>query len=221
MVTVASDRDAVRRLNHLEMVYRPGERELATRVFELLGMRVLDNGGPWMFAHVDPTIGDTANNACYASEMTPEQWAFEQALATAIATEDDDTSGVGAEAAGYLARLRGEPQRSFHFGVRLFERDDFDATLDRIRDAANDPELAGRVELIGVYHPRRAGRVGAGDDPGVRAHRCRRGRVADVRPARRTAVAPASRELSSARRCVSECGRGVLAEPCGDPLDAA
>ena len=81
MVTVASDQDAVRRLNHVEMVYRPGERELATRVFELFGMRVLDNGGTWMFAHVDPAIGDAANNACYASEMTPEQWVLEQALA--------------------------------------------------------------------------------------------------------------------------------------------
>ncbi len=80
MVTVASDRDATRRLNHVEMVYRPGERELATRVFELLGFRVSDDGGTWMFARIDPAIGDVANNACYASEMTPEQWALEQAL---------------------------------------------------------------------------------------------------------------------------------------------
>ncbi len=163
MVTVASDRDAVRRLNHLEMVYRPGERELATRVFELLGMRVLDNGGPWIFAHVDPTIGDTANNACYASEMTSEQWALEQALASAISADGDDDSPVGGEAAGYLARLRKDPQRSFHFGVPLFERDDFDATLDRIRDAASDPELAGSDGApSGVYDPHEPGALAPG-----------------------------------------------------------
>lgn len=160
MVTVASDRDAVRRLNHVEMVYRPGERDLATLVFELLGMQVLDNGGPWMFAHVDPAIGDAANNACYASEMTPEQWALEQALLSAITTDGDDALGVGAVATGYLARLHAEPQRSFHFGIRLFDRDDFDATLERIRAAEAHADLAGRVELIGVYHP---------DEPGAYA----------------------------------------------------
>jgi hypothetical protein len=160
MVTVASDRDAARRLNHVEMVYRPGERELTTRVFELLGLRVSDNGGPWMFARIDPAIGDVANNACYASEMTAEQWALEQALARALAADEDESRGVGPAALGYLDRLRGEPQRSFHFGIRLFDRDDFDATLDRIRAAEREPELAGRVELINVYHP---------DEPGAYA----------------------------------------------------
>ncbi len=160
MVTVASDRDAARRLNHVEMVYRPGERELATRVFELLGLRVSDHGGTWMFAHIDPAIGDVANNACYASEMTPEQWALEQALAGVLAADGDDSRGVGAAGLGYLERLRGAPQRSFHFGIRLFDRDDFDATLDRIRAAEREPELAGRVELIDVYHP---------DEPGAYA----------------------------------------------------
>jgi hypothetical protein len=161
-MTVTSDRDAARRLNHVEMVYRPGERELATRVFQLLGLRVLDDGGTWMFATVDPAIGDVANNACYASEMTPEQWTLEQALTAAIAANEDDSPDVGPAAAGYLARLRGEPQRSFHFGIRLVERDDFDATLDRIRAAEADPDLAGRVGLIGVYHPDEPGALAKG-----------------------------------------------------------
>jgi hypothetical protein len=160
MVTVASDRDATRRLNHVEMVYRPGERELATRVFELLGLRVSDDGGTWMFARIDPAIGDVANNACYASEMTPEQWALEQALTAVIATDRDDSRGVGSAAVEYLARLQAEPQRSFHFGIRLFDREDFDATIDRIRAAEADPDLAGRVTIIGVYHP---------DEPGAYA----------------------------------------------------
>ena len=95
MVTVASDRDATRRLNHVEMVYRPGERELARRVFELLGLRVSDDGGTWMFARIDPAIGDVANNACYASEMTPEQWALEQALADGDRGRGDDARGNG------------------------------------------------------------------------------------------------------------------------------
>jgi hypothetical protein len=145
------------RLNHVEMVYRPGERELAGRVFELLGMRVLDRGGTWMTALVDPEVADFSNNACYASEVTPEQWALEQTLARAIA---DDTDGVGDSARAYLERLRTEPQRSFHFGIRFHSRDDFDATLERVRTATADPELAGRVALSGVFHP---------DEPGAAA----------------------------------------------------
>ena len=39
-------------------------------------------------------------------------------------------------------------------------RDDFDATLDRIREAERASDLAGRVELINVYHP---------DEPGAYA----------------------------------------------------
>ena len=71
-----------------------------------------------------------------------------------------DARGVGSAAVGYLARLQAEPQRSFHFGIRLFDREDFDATIDRIRAAEADPDLAGRVALIGVYHP---------DEPGAYA----------------------------------------------------
>src|SRR4051794_4375019 len=137
------------RLNHVEMVYRPGERALAGRVFELLGMRVLDRGGTWMTALVDPDVADFSNNACYASEVTPEQWELEQSLASAITSDADR---VGDAARGYLARLRDEPQRSFHFGIRFLERDDFDAALDRVR-TADDVDLAGRVSLVRVFHP--------------------------------------------------------------------
>lgn len=145
------------RLNHVEMVYRPGERALAGRVFELLGMRVLDRGGTWMTALVDPDVADFSNNACYASEVTPEQWALEQCLAEAITDgaggADGADADVGPAARAYLDRLRAEPQRSFHFGIRFHARADFDATLERVSAADDDPQLTGRVTLSGVFHP--------------------------------------------------------------------
>jgi hypothetical protein len=150
--------DSGHRLNHIEMVYRPGERALAGRIFELLGMRVLDRGGIWMTALIDPAIADFSNNACYASEVTTEQWVLEQTLAAAIT--DAETDDVGRSARAYLDRLHAEPQRSFHFGVRYRSRDDFDATLDRVRATDADPELAGRITLSGVFHP---------DEPGAYA----------------------------------------------------
>jgi hypothetical protein len=151
--------ETTRRLNHVEMVYRPGERELATRVFELLGMRVVDNGGEWVFALIDPSVGDASNNACYASEVTPEQWTLEQSLTSVMANGDSE---VGAAAQAYADKVQTEPQHSFHFGISYLERDDFDATLDRCRAAATDPELAGRVSLLGVYDPSEPGAYAPG-----------------------------------------------------------
>jgi hypothetical protein len=161
MAMVTSVRDTARQLSHVEMVYRPGERALAARVFELLGLRVIDPGGPWLFAHVDPADGNVATNACYASEMTPEQWALEQTLAALIGA-DDDADGSGSVARAYLSRLASDPQHAVHFGIRVSDRGDFDATLERIRAAEADPELAGRIALIGVYHPDAPGALAPG-----------------------------------------------------------
>lgn len=148
------------------MVYRPGERALAARVFELFGMCVVDTGGEWMSARVDPTVADVANNACYASQVTPEQWRLEQSLA-AVMTQSSEHAArgdeeVGAAARAYVDRVRGEPQRSFHFGIRYLERDDFDETLSRVRAAESDPEFAGRVALLGVFDPNEAGALAPG-----------------------------------------------------------
>jgi hypothetical protein len=151
---VTSQRETTRQLNHVEMIYRPGERALAGRVFELLGMRVVDNGGEWMFALIDPSVGDASNNACYASQVTPEQWALEQTLTSVMASGDSE---VGKAAQAYADKVQAEPQHSFHFGIRYHKREDFDATLDRFRAAATDPELAGRVSLLGVYDPSEPG----------------------------------------------------------------
>jgi hypothetical protein len=140
----------VRTLNHVELVYRPGERELAVRLFELLGCRAVDRGGTFFSALVEPDIPDFVNNVLYASEVTPEQWELEQALTGAIG----DHGAVGSAAGAYLARLRREPQRSFHFGVRYPELDALETTLARIDDVAvTDPELAGRVSVSGVFRP--------------------------------------------------------------------
>jgi hypothetical protein len=73
-----------RQLNHVELVYRVGERPLAKRFFELLGCIVADRGGTFFTAFIDPTVNDFLNNCLYASEVTPEQSALEAALARAL-----------------------------------------------------------------------------------------------------------------------------------------
>ncbi|MCF2530280.1 hypothetical protein [Yinghuangia soli] len=156
------DDTALRRLTHAELVHRPGERALAQRVLELLGCRVVDRGGHFFTAFVEPDVSDYLTNVLYASEATPEQWAFEQAL--------DAASGTGplAEARdAWAARMRAEPQLSYHFGLRLPSEAALDAALDRIGEAGRtDPELAGRIEVAAVFRP---GDPGAATDAMVQA----------------------------------------------------
>jgi hypothetical protein len=153
----------MRTLNHVELVYRPGERDLAIRFFELLGCRPVDRGGTFFSALVEPTVPDFVNNVLYASEVTPEQWQLDRTLIAAI----DGEGEVGAAAQVYLERLRREPQRSFHFGVRYPDLPALEATVDGIRGAGDaDADLAGRVSVSGVFHP---GDPGAYTDTMVQA----------------------------------------------------
>jgi hypothetical protein len=137
-------------LNHVELVHRPGERELAKQVFQLLGCNTIDRGGDFVSAMV--AGGDVAapDNVLYVSEVTPEQWEVEQALEAALAEDGK----LHAAADAYLARLRREPQRSFHFGIHCDDRATWDDRLDAIRAApTTHPDLEGRVSVSGVFFP--------------------------------------------------------------------
>ncbi len=67
-------------LNHAELVYRPGERKLVSRVFEALGCVAVETGGPYLVIQINPGQGDFLNNVLYASEVSAEQWTFETLL---------------------------------------------------------------------------------------------------------------------------------------------
>ena len=73
--------------NHAELVYRPGERGVARRLFEVLGRKVVDDGGPWL--RIDGTV--------FISEVTPTQWAFEQELAAMLEKRSRDAARAGVD----------------------------------------------------------------------------------------------------------------------------
>lgn len=139
---------AGRRLTHVELLHRPGERQLAARFFELLGCDSVDRGGHWFTAIVEPSgERDFSNNVFYASEIGEDQWALEQTLAELPALVQ------------YHAAMRDKPQMSGHFGFRVPAQADLNAIVERVAAAGNDdPDLAGRVAVAGVYRP---------DDPGA------------------------------------------------------
>ena len=132
-----------RSITHVETVYRPGERELAKQVFELLGFRVLDRGGTFFTAMVEPEQTNGSVNACYSSEVTAEQWALESEL----------QRQAGDAVERFRTGRRTVPQRSFHFGFRVGEQGQQDALVERVRAAGEAGDLAGRVGVDGVFRP--------------------------------------------------------------------
>ena len=75
-----------RLLNHIEALYRPGERALAIELAEALGCAISDtgfrdgDGDSFLAVHPDPDDRNLSNNAFYISQMTPEHLALEDAL---------------------------------------------------------------------------------------------------------------------------------------------
>ncbi|GAA4996872.1 hypothetical protein GCM10023205_82670 [Yinghuangia aomiensis] len=53
----------------------------------LLGCEVVDRGGYWFTARVDPAEAGFTDNVLYTSEITEEQWAFEKALGALLGSD--------------------------------------------------------------------------------------------------------------------------------------
>jgi len=145
-------------VNHVELVYRPGERLLARQTMELLGCATSDAGGVWVTVQVDPhRSGADSNNVCYFSEATPEQWALEVELRRSF----EGPGALGDAWRSFCGRMRAEPQRSSHFGIRCATQAAFEERLEAVRHAANTPELKDRIMVAGVYYPGSLGSVSA------------------------------------------------------------
>jgi hypothetical protein len=134
---------ATRSITHAEFAHAPGERHLAQAVFTLLGCRVLDRGGTFFTAFVEPSEANFSANVFYASEVTKEQWAFEQTIR--------DLAGPALREFGEARRVA--PQRSFHCGLQVPTVAAFDGLIDRVRAAKDSGPLAGRIAVAGLFRP--------------------------------------------------------------------
>ena len=135
-------------LNHVELLHRPGELDLALELFEVLGCRAEPYDRVTSWIHVSPDDDDRLNNVLYVSEIRPEQRDLEVALAQAI----DDDHALAAARTAYLHKMRTRPHGIPHFGLRYPSFDAVDAVLARL---AHDlpPALAGRVTVGEVIRP--------------------------------------------------------------------
>jgi hypothetical protein len=139
-------------LNHVEMVYRPSERALVRRLFEALGCKVIETGGRFLVIHADPQAADPRmlDNCLYASEVTPEQWRFEEALQRELGSRRELLESYQA----FAAMTRRTPQHTTHFGIRLSSLarlEEILTSLESLRD--EEPLWRRRVEISGVFRP--------------------------------------------------------------------
>jgi hypothetical protein len=141
------DARTARRLNHVEFVHRPGDRELTVALFDALGCASRINDTPPYGAYVVVDLDGSPHgvNDMFVSEAEPAQLALEEALARAMTVE-------GSEAAlardGFRAFLREQPYRATHVGLRIPSVGALDEVVARLEALRAGP-LVGRLELGG------------------------------------------------------------------------
>jgi hypothetical protein len=158
-MTPASPQPAAsRRLSHVEFVYPPGERALVIALCDLLGIETQEKqDGRFLLGLIDPGSFDLSLNDNYlgGSEVLPEQWAFDRALAKSLRQEP-----LAAAFDQHQELLGRAPQWGMHFGIHFASIEEWESTVSRIANVEQEnPVLAGRVRLCGVYRPGEPGSV--------------------------------------------------------------
>lgn len=143
-----------RLLNHVEAVYRPGERDLAIAMAEALGCAVSDTGfrsepdtPTFLAIHPEPDDRDGANNVFYVSQMTPEQQAVDKRL-NEIAGQDEE---LGAAMRAYRHKAVANPMGISHFALRYRSLGEVQEVERRINALA--PRLQNRILNVHVFKP--------------------------------------------------------------------
>jgi hypothetical protein len=143
---------AAKRLNHVEFVHPPGERQLVRALFDLLGFAMQEvYDGQYVIGVIDaPTFEDEANeNYIAGREVRAEQWAFDQQLATSLQQEP-----LASAFARHEQVLRDKPQDGMHFGIRFDTVERWEEAVARVEAVESlAPELSGRVKLLRAFRP--------------------------------------------------------------------
>jgi hypothetical protein len=150
-----------RSVGHIALMFRPGEGEQASELLRLFGFEVTDMGAHretsehWYTAFVDDT-SSLEDNVLFLLPAPPAQLAVEERLERLLRDAD-----AAADYRHFEEFAAGDPERSFHFGLRFDSFDDLEAAALRIVEAgAEGGLLAGRVWRQNVFRP----------TPGIGAH---------------------------------------------------
>ncbi len=135
-------------LNHLEVYYQPGERDLAIKLVEALGCVVSDSGEPsatgatYLCVHPEAADCDQQNNVIYLAELPPVQQEVNRIFNQRLATDQELAASVQA----YRRNAVEKPHSLPHFGLSFPSFESVEPILDRIERNV-DPQLKGRFSL--------------------------------------------------------------------------
>lgn len=132
-------------INHVEMVFPPGDREAARAFFEAMGFQVQDTP-PWLTVAVEPAeAANWADNTLYAQEAIPAQMRFEKEFARIIDSDPELSEALD----HYKSVRRAHPQVSYHWGVHIPTYEEWQKRVAQVQEAAeHNPLLKDRVEVL-------------------------------------------------------------------------
>jgi hypothetical protein len=143
-----------RMVNHVETLYRTGERELAIEFAQTLGCTVVDTdtpvetGSTILYAYPDPEEQDRLNNVVYMSEIRREQQDLENALGPLL--RGDGAAAKAYEA--YLHRALNHPHGVPHFGIRYPSFESLEQTLEALGERI-EGDFKDRVRFSQIVRP--------------------------------------------------------------------
>ncbi|HEX7853900.1 MAG TPA: hypothetical protein VF503_09410 [Sphingobium sp.] len=147
-----------RLLNHIETLYRPGDRDIAVELVEVLGYGLTDtgfasdNGSTFLAAHPNLDDRDVQNNVFYMSEITVEHLELEARLERLSQTDAELQSSLEK----YRDKARSRPFGIPHFAIRYTSAESVEAVSARLETASL--RLRDRVNLR-IFRPQDADRA--------------------------------------------------------------
>jgi hypothetical protein len=135
-------------LNHVEALYRPGERAIAIELAEALGCSVSDTGfkgdgvDTFLAVHPNPADPNLQNNVFYISQIRPEQ----EALETRLKRFSEENTDVAALLEGYRGAARTKPFGVPHFALRYPSGEAVSEVAERLEKSLK-PRLGERLHL--------------------------------------------------------------------------
>ncbi|MEU6259580.1 hypothetical protein [Streptomyces sp. NPDC047043] len=144
-------------LGHLALHFRPGERALATRFFELLGARVQEfpnqfSDEPLYVIAMDRDTPARADNIVYLFALKPAQLELEAVIARQLGAGTDDEHPA---LTAFLQQRAQWPESYLHFGLHYGRLEDLEAAVTGLREEmAANPGFAARVQGLQVLKAR-------------------------------------------------------------------
>jgi len=144
-------------LGHVAVHFRPGERELATRFFQLLGARVREfpnalSDEPIYIVAMDGVEPDRADNIIYLFALKPAQIELEAAITEALAMGTDHQHPA---LTAFLDHRNSWPESYLHFGLHFAALEELEAAVGRMRaEMESDPAFGARIQSMQVLRAR-------------------------------------------------------------------